>query len=188
MLFKVTKNDIFQDNPELSMLGDLVNLTDRQMKYICFVYDYESPFRKLPLDERKERAADLVGYKYEKGGKRFDVNARNLLNGKVAGVEKAIPFFLSLQKDSDAALLNAVESQIQQIVAFAVQPDKKSADIEKGIKFVKELPALRKTLNELKAIVEPIDDDNKLTSEGEEEVKVLSTLDKLNIKRTEQND
>ena len=57
-LFKVSKDLAVLLNPEaVKLCPDLAFLNDTQVKYLILVYDYvDSPYRKKPLDERKNIA------------------------------------------------------------------------------------------------------------------------------------
>jgi hypothetical protein len=102
MLFKVIAGkDIFDLNPELRAIQEFENLTSRQMLYVILAVDYKSPFRKLAPLDRKAKAAQEAGWKMEADGKRLDMNGRNLVNGKVASVERAIKKYNMLQKNED---------------------------------------------------------------------------------------
>lgn len=188
MLFKVEQGkDVFDLNPQLKAVEEFSRLTDRQMVYVILATDYRSPFRKLSLEEKKTQAATTAGYKYEKDGKRLDMNARNLIAGKVGAVEAAIKRYRELQRDEDYETLLSVSTLISQIRDLNNKPAKSTQDLEKAVKMTKDLATLTKIKKELEHILEVREDeaiDPSLAQDTEEPSKdsaSLSVLAKLNM-------
>ncbi len=150
MLFKIIRDKTVSElNPEILVIEEFANLTDRQLKYTILSTDYKSPFRKLTKEDKKFRAALEAGYKLEKGGKRLDMNGRNIVQGKNPEVEKAIKKYKILQKDEDYETLLGISKLIADIREFTARVGKETTEIEKAIKFAKELPALLKVKKEI---------------------------------------
>lgn len=177
MLYKVTKNDIFKDNPDLEIIPEFASCTDRQLKYMMLVYDYESPLRQLPEEERKDKALRIAGYRKEKSGQ-WDKNARLARDNKTKSIANALHVFNAMQVNSDRALLQGVRDQIEEIVEFLSKKGKSAGDMEKAIKFVESLPKLRQTRQELEEMLNV--EDEPLIEEETQSVRSLSTLDKIN--------
>lgn len=160
MLYKVIAGkDVFELNPELKSIEEFEPLTDRQMKYVIFATDYKSPMRKLKSDDKKFRAALEAGYKLEKDGKRLDTNGRNMTLGKNDKVEKAIKKYKILQKDEDYETVLSLSRLISDIREFNVAANKSATEIEKAIKFSKDLPTLLKAKKEIEDILEMREDE-----------------------------
>lgn len=155
MLFKIVHGeDVFVTNPGLKALEAFKDMTDRQMKYVILATDYKSPFRKLPLDERKYNAAVEAGYRLEKDGKRLDMNGRNLVAGKVMAVEGAIKRYKDLQKDEDYETLLSVGTLIAQIRELNSKPDKNVQELEKAVTMTMKLDKLVETKKRIEEILD----------------------------------
>ena len=178
MLFKVDLNKTVKElNPEIEVINEFKDVPDRNLKYIFLVHDYESPFRKLPMDQRKEKVAFSVGFKVEKGRPVLDKNARNIMGGKNPKVERAIKAFKRLIYDSDRDTYQSLEDLISNIRVEIRAPGKSSQDMKHKASLAKDLPSLAQTLKQLAQIL-----DIKETTEDEsdnEEVQI-STLEMVN--------
>ncbi len=173
MLFKVvTGKDVFELNPELRAIAEFEPLTDRQMKYVILSTDYKSPFRKLNPKDKKERAIIEAGYRMDSNGKQPDFNARKVITGKNEQVEKAIKKYRILQKDEDYETILSLGKLISDIRDFNGKQDKSASDIEKAIKFSKDLPTLLKAKREVEDILEmreeEVTDVEEVTNTDEE--------------------
>jgi hypothetical protein len=126
-LAKTTNKDLFFEmNPGALAIEEFGRCSTRQMFFVCLVADrdYDSPLRTLPERTRRERAVVIAGYPLE--GDRPDKNARNLINKNVENVEKAISKYRELQYDEDRAMLDAINTQIQETLD-AISSDKQEA-------------------------------------------------------------
>jgi hypothetical protein len=189
MLFKVEKGKLtFDLNPELKAIEAFAGLTDRQMTYVILVSDYKTPFRKLAIEDKKYYSAVEAGYKLEKDGKRLDMNARNLVAGKVGAVEGAIKYYInSLQKDEDYEALRSIGILIAQIVELNAKPEKTIVELEKAVTLtVGKLDKLIETKKRLEEILDMREDPIMTTSLGTPDdpdtvdESTLSTLSKVN--------
>jgi hypothetical protein len=175
-------HDVFEDNPELKIIPEFSNLTDRQMKYVMLVEWHGTPLKRMKLEDRKYKAALMVGYKLEKDGSRPDMNMRNLINGKVNTIEAALREMKGIQHDTEGEIMEAFDTQINEIIEFFKKPGKTIIELEKASKMMSVLPNL---LQQRKAILEILNfrDENIVnTDEGpikEPEIK-LSILDEYN--------
>jgi hypothetical protein len=161
MLFKLERGkDPFELNPELKALEAFSSLTPRQMSYVILVADYKTPFRKLSLEDKKYHAAIESGYKLEKDGKRLDMNARNLVAGKVGAVEAAIRYYReSLQKDEDYETLLSIGTLIAQIRELNAKPEKSIPELEKAVGLtIGKLDKLVETKKRLEEILDMRED------------------------------
>lgn len=163
MLFKLVHGvDPFELNPGALALEAYKTLTASQFIFTCLVADsdHDNPLRLLPERQRREKAAKVAGYGYEAGGKRFDRNARDIINGKIERVEKAIVEYHANQYDADKANLEAVLRQIEEArllakedrVALAKRlgdPELAYKLAERAIKLTNALPGLIETRDTL---------------------------------------
>jgi hypothetical protein len=60
MLFKISQEDVFEDNPHLSILPQFKGITSDEFKFVALYADWKSPYKNLGPDERYQRAAGSV--------------------------------------------------------------------------------------------------------------------------------
>jgi hypothetical protein len=138
MLFKVHSDiakgekDFFDLNEGAKALEEFNMLSSRQMFFVCLVADedYDSPLRTLQERVRREKAVVLAGWPLE-DGVRPDKNGRNLINGKVETVEKAIARYREIQYDEDRALYNATDAQLKSALDFITMDKNKACTVTK---------------------------------------------------------
>jgi hypothetical protein len=154
MLFKVDiRKPVRETNPEINAIEEFVDLSDRNLKYIFLVYDYDTPYKQIPIDERKKKVALDVGFKTEKGRDLFDKNARDILNGKIDSIEAAIKKFKSLIFDQDRETYISVSELIVNISNMIGTPTKNIAELEKKAKMAQQLTSLSQTKKQLAQIL-----------------------------------
>lgn len=155
MIYKVTKKDIFEDNPQLMAVSKFADCSDRELKYIFLLYDYDSPYAKMSFNLRQEKALAEAGYHREKGGKRFDKNAREVMTGKRARVNEAIGEFSIIQKSAnkERALVMALDEQLDHIIQFLKEPASDINTIQKLVKVVNDIPKLLETRKRIKEVL-----------------------------------
>lgn len=179
MLFLLEKDkEVLESNPQFKIFEEFTLCSDRELRYIALVYDYDTPLRNLPIAERKEYAADMSGFKREAGG-RLDKNARNTIGGGLPKVEKAITRYNSLQYDQEKELLNALSVQINQVIELMKKEDKKEGDWELVKKLNPELPKMISQKKELEVIIGYREPEKKDELEDEP----LSALDLFHLDR-----
>jgi len=181
MIYKVTKDPLFETNPGLASNAIFKECTERELRYIFLLYDIESPFIKMRFVDRKAKAALEAGYRKEKDGKRFDKNARQVLDGKTRRVNAAIQEFKTIQlaANTNYAVLAALKAQIDRTITFIETASSESAkellDINKLATGLEGLIQTKLNIERLLNVEDTIEDD-----ENQEMVDNLSMLDKLN--------
>jgi len=60
MLFKISQEDVFDDNPHLSILPQFKGITSDEFKFVSLYADWKSPYKNLGPDERYQRAIGSV--------------------------------------------------------------------------------------------------------------------------------
>jgi hypothetical protein len=182
MLFKVTQKPVRDENPELLAVKEFEPLQDRELKWVFLVYDFKTPYRQLSLPDRKEQAAEQVGYKRE-SVKRMDKSARNIILPKLQEknlphIAPAIAAFKRMQRDLDLEAMQAYDQNLEHFIKKIREPKTKKEDWDLIVKLV---PQYEKLLVGRKRIKENLDLRGEF-EEGEDEKadkKVLSTLDKV---------
>lgn len=150
MIFKTDKDkNFFEMNPEALSLEFMPKCSSREAKWICLTYDYTTPLRNIPIEDRKEAAAKLAGFIMEHDTGRPDKNARNTISGKVEKVVEATKEFMTLQHDEEQELLKAYTEQLSQSIDMMMKKDK--SEKEWGIcdKINKNIPNLLAAKKEL---------------------------------------
>lgn len=186
MIYKIEKDvDVKETNEGLKANEIFNKCTDRELRYIFLLYDIESPYIKMRFEDRKTKAALDAGYRMEKGGKRFDKNARQVLDGKSRRVNEAIKEFRTIQLASNTnyAVISALTAQIDRTVSFI---EGASTDNVKEMLDINRLASGLEGLIQTKVNIERIlqVEDIQDLEEDDETLTNLSTLDQVN---TEQN-
>jgi hypothetical protein len=60
MLFKISQEDVFDDNPHLSILPQFKGITSDEFKFVALYADWKSPYKNLGPEERYQRAMGAV--------------------------------------------------------------------------------------------------------------------------------
>lgn len=178
---KITDKPIFEDNPELLAIPEFERLTDRQMRYVMLVDFHGSPLRMMKPEDRKYRAAIIAGYKLEKDGKRLDINGRNLIEGKVATIELARRMLKEIQHDTEREIMDALDTQLNEMVNFFKKPDKNLQELDKAMNLMAKLPIILETKKKILEILNFRDQDFVDTIENLEDENIKSSfLDEYN--------
>lgn len=179
MLFLLEKDKpVLESNPQFKVFEEFEACSDRELRYICLTYDYDTPLRSLPLSERKEYALDMAGFKREQGG-RPDKNARNTINGGVPKVNSAIQRYNSLQYDQEKELLNALTIQINQVIDLMKKERKDDSEWDLIKKLRPDLPKMIAEKKELEVIIGYREPEKKDELDNEP----LSELDLFHLDR-----
>jgi len=205
MLFKLIHDkDIHELNPGARAIKELTDLTSSQFFFVCLVADtdYDNPLRTLPDKIKREKAARIAGYLGTEADGRPDRNVRNLINGKVDNVEKAINWYREHQFDEDKAALAAINRQITEAREMMEMDKMKMANkdpelafklTEKAMKFgagINALYVVRKDLEQRIKSKEPIQMNITTNTSADlvgvpdtdEEGEEMSTIDRVNAK------
>lgn len=75
MIFKVKHDEkVRESNPGIDAIEALKDIPDRVLKYVFLMYDYDSPYSRLPESMRKEQVLINIGYTNEGMIKKFASN------------------------------------------------------------------------------------------------------------------
>jgi hypothetical protein len=160
----VAGENIFDLNPGLRAVPLFKDMTDMQMKYVCFVCDpsHDNPVKTLQGKARKEQAAILAGYKLENTGKRLDKQGRDIIAGSNHTIENAIIEFKKLHYDDKTDLYEALVNQIGEIRDFMKErkgdPKKLRQALDLGVKLPSLVEAKQKIeqLLNVETTIQPI--------------------------------
>ena len=180
MLFKISPEDIRKDNPNIDAIPAFRDLTNKELKFLFLVYDFDTPLKQLSLADRKEQAAENAGYTRE-NEKRLNKDGRSIIGGKVKRVEAAVPVFKSMLRDIDREALEAYDTNLENYMTqMRIKPTTKEEwDINTKItaQYEKLIIGRKRIIENLNLRADYMD--------GEESVEEqeLSTLDKWNEKK-----
>lgn len=174
MLFLVNKNDFFQENPEAYAIKEFAAVPEYAMKYICMVYDYESPYRKMEMDTRKKIAMDAfitpVRPSYEKN-----------ITANESKYSAAVSKFLEINFDEDADTLDSVRDGIRDIKAFLRMPSPDIDAAQKKANIIQKLPTILEAQKDAESILNLRKDAAvDVKSADERSDKEISLLDEEN--------
>ncbi len=181
MIFKVTKNDFFEDNPSAKAVEAFVVCSSREMKYICLVYDYESPYHKIPMQERKLKAVYESDFRMETGKQnRPDKYAREMMNGKISKVQAAIREFMTLQPDKEKELAKALDSQLEEIQRFLTRPKETEGEWRIAVQLLEKMPKILRDRKEVLEILQIREELNNEVGSADVTDEPLSELEQMN--------
>jgi hypothetical protein len=169
-----------ESNSGIDAVPVFTNLTDKQLLYVYYVYDWSAPYFKAKLEDKKMMAARDSGLGFETKENRPSKYTRDIMNLKNHKVNEGIARFNVLQRatDIDRALLEALQAQIYEIMTKIGTPSNTAEDLKRMIVVSKALPDLIKQRKEIAEVVGLR--DLAVSSEEDEIEKELSTLDELN--------
>ena len=169
-----------ETNAGIDAVPQLRQLSDKQLLYIYYVYCWNSPYFKAKLKEKKLLAARYSKMPWETSVDRPAKSTRDMMNLKNQKMNLAIVTFNNVQRltDPDRYLLDALQSQINEIMEKISNPSKDVGELTKMVGISKALPLLVKQRNEIAEIV-GLRDEAVLVEE-EAILKELSTLDEYN--------
>jgi hypothetical protein len=174
VIYKLVQGkDVFELNPGLMAVREFAMCESRQMFFVCLVEDpsRDNPVGTLTGRERREQAARIAGYLFEKDGKRLDKNGRMAVAGQAPTIERAIEKFRELHYNDRHVSREATKKQIQEIQAFLAS-DKRVLKVNKEGEPVLDIDGKQIWETDLKALAFALDHGPKL-------VELHDTLDKL---------
>lgn len=188
MLFRVTAdNDFFEDNADARAFKAYIEAGSRAMKYICLVYDPESPLRNMDLPDKKSRALKVAGYEPTPKG-RPSKEETDLRDIRTDWVRNAIDLLREMcPYDEDKEILQAYDIALKEYIATAKRTDGDDKEKEFVAKILtKHIPEVR---DAKKALQEKIGLKNQIEAElEEEEIEEDRTLELFLEKRNAEGD
>lgn len=167
--------DLFEANPSLKNFREFKPFKERQeiLRWIFFMYDYDTPYRRIPLEQRKVDVGLNVGFETRKtkSGFIFKPEYKKVIKGEDPEVVTATEKFKEFQFDDDRDLLQVYDEQIAKIKAIVREADHKANDMTKINKMlVEDIPKIRKSKKDL---MEMLDIRKEDIIEDDEEVSAL---------------
>ncbi len=177
MILKISKKDIRKDNPWIDNVDGLKQCTSKELKYVGFCYDYQTPFRNMSFEDKRYKALESAGYSEDAP------DTKKVFKGSNKRLERAIEVYESMQRDFDRELLMSYDNQLIEYMNFLKKKDKDTKERAQALNILKQMPTLIKYRKEIVDTLELRGVDTKFTekSEEEQEVHKISALDQYNI-------
>lgn len=153
MLFNISDRPFFEDNPEARAIPSFVKVGETAMKYICLVYGYNTPFRSLPIDTRKEKVVSICDIEKTPKGRmsKLEKSLRAMSNKDLV---KAVEDFNQMQFDIDRDTHDAYMSHLNQCKELLRKSNKNPKEIDQALKISKDYNSLVSNEKELRSILE----------------------------------
>lgn len=179
MIFRILKDrDFFETNPEAELVEQFSCLTSDEMKYISLVYDIDSPFKGLSLNERKDTILNLLGY--EKGSRGWPAKIKKMIEGADIRYPNAAHYYRSLCPDPDKDTLQAYEAQLDESQKFLMRKNKKPSEMKTAMDMHKKMEELRESIKKLKEEISIREERNEYAIAEEGMASSLSLVEELN--------
>jgi len=159
MIFKIDLDRKIRDiNKGIDTIPAFKALKDKGMKYIVLMYDYESPYSRLPIEIRKSQVLTALGYVNKDTVRKFFADQRDEL-------PEAIERYKKLQYCPKHENLISVKRQMAEFDRFLRKENKDSKEMSLAKDIVKSLPDLIRNMQEIEELVgyrESIEEEEKI--------------------------
>jgi transcription elongation factor GreA-like protein len=162
MLYRVTEKKMLVEHPEISQIEELASLPDNILKWIFLVYDWEGPYRKIPLEKRREIVA-IKNLFSENRRTKFDKYVEKMLKGEVSEVNQGIAAFKEQQYDEDRETLESLKECIRDLRNMMKKEAKDFKDAKAKAELAKKLREMaeeQKKLEELFQFRDGVDQED----------------------------
>jgi hypothetical protein len=147
MIFKVVHGKKIREvNDSIDAIPEFNSCTDKVMKYIVLMYDYFSPYSRLPFEQRKEQV--LISLEY--------VNKSTIgtfFSRYKSALKKGIAKYIEIQYDEDMESLIAMKAQMAEWREVLKKNNKTEKEADRAVKIFKDMPSHAKKIKELEEIV-----------------------------------
>jgi hypothetical protein len=168
MLYRVTEKKMLEEHPEISQISELAALPDKIMKWIFLVYDWEGPYRKIPIEKRREIVA-VKNLFTENRRTKFDKYVEKVLKGDVSEVNQGIAAFQEQQYDEDREILESLKECIRDLRKMMSKDAKDFKDAKAKAELAKKLREMaeeQKKLEELFQFRDGVDHEDDVLRTG----------------------
>lgn len=157
MLYKVNKEPLRESNDNIDSVPAFTDCTDRVLRYVFLMWDYTSPYRRIPVENRKKHVLSVMGVGNDKDREEF-------IKENVTIIEVASKEFNRQQFDIEYEALIACRAQISEWNDLLKKEDKTDKEMALSFKVFDKLPDYMKRLKVLEEIVgerEAVEDDEE---------------------------
>lgn len=168
MIFKIIKGeDFFESNPSATNFEEFMALTSEEMKYTCLMYDYQTPFRNIPMKERPWKILGRLDFPKTKAGK-YTADVMRMVYQDEKKYRLATAALRDQMFDDELADRQAYKSQLEELREFLKKKDKSAQELGK-IKLVREeMKGLRSDIEEIDSNVLLREEKEVITNETED--------------------
>lgn len=171
MIFKIEHGKaVKKTNPDLSSIEEFEALNDQGLRYVFLMYDYESPYSRMPFNARKKEVLEACGL-----GKKNSANS--FFKRSKGKLEEAIKVFKTLQYSPEFETLEAMKLQVEQWNELLAKPDKTDKEMALSAKVFDSMPEYSKRIKEQEELV-----GHRESSESSEEAE-MTTLEKYHLSK-----
>tara|TARA_R100000995_G_scaffold16783_1_gene6641 strand:- start:4158 stop:4700 length:543 start_codon:yes stop_codon:yes gene_type:complete len=147
MIFKVVHGKKIREvNDSIDAIPEFKSCSDKVMKYIVLMYDYFSPYSRLPFEQRKEQVLISLEYINKSTIGTFFSRHKNVL-------KKGISKYVEIQYDEDMESLIAMKAQMDEWREQLKKKNKTDREEDRAIKVFDKMPSHAKRIKELEEIV-----------------------------------
>lgn len=184
-LFNISNKGFFEDNPEARSIPSFLKAGEDAMKYICLFYGYNSPFRLVPVEERKAKVISICDIEKTPTGRPGKLE-KALLAMTNGDLRKAVEDFQDIQFDEDRDTHQAYLSYLKQCKDLLRKVDKDPKERDQAFKTAKEFNTTVENEKSLREILEIrnqeefkvlVDTDDDTISADNELEKFLENID-----------
>lgn len=175
MLFKISDNGLFEDNPELKAIPEFRALSEAELRYVVLFSDWAGPFRRCTIDDKKMKSLIAAGFTKKSGG--LSPQGKKIYEDNEDFILKAVKAYKELQGWSEMEILEGIDSSLKRYNELLKDPKTKVND---RVKITKGLVDLVKQRNQIASLYEERLGNNEVPEDEEEVEEELSILDQIN--------
>lgn len=158
MIFKIDLDrPVKEINSGVNLIPAFRELNDKSMKYIILMYDYDSPYCRLPHKIRKSQVLISLGYVNKETIRKFFYKNKEAFPA-------AIERFQKLQYSPIHENLISVKQQLAEFDVFLRKKAKNPSEMSLAQRIVKDLPDLHRKMQEMEELIgyrEALDDEDE---------------------------
>jgi hypothetical protein len=168
MIFKIfQEGDFFESNPSATLIEEFLALSSDEMKYICLVYDYDSPFRNLVSDVRKFKVLERLPFKKTSSGK-HDLKTLDMVYGNMPKYVEAARALHSLMFNEDQADILAYKRQKEEIRNFLTSTNKTAVEMKNVKSYIENQSLLDEKIREIEERIKVKEEKEFIKNEKED--------------------
>jgi hypothetical protein len=147
MIFKVVHGKKIREvNDSIDAVPEFADCNDKVMKYVVLMFDYHSPYARLPFDQRKNQVLIAIDYTEKESIKSF-------FHRNKTKIQKASDKYIDIQYDDNMESLIAMKAQMSSWRELLKKDNKTDREDDRAVKIFKDMPSHTKKIKELEEIV-----------------------------------
>lgn len=147
MIFKVVHGKKIREvNDSVDAVPEFSVCNDKTMKYVVLMYDYHSPYARLPFDQRKQQVLIAIDYTEKE-------SIRSFFHRNKTKLKNATEKYREIQYDEDMESLIAMKAQMDEWREQLKKKNKTDREEDRAIKVFDKMPSHAKRIKELEELV-----------------------------------